>query len=158
MERYFDFSLTEEQMAAYLDGMLDSEESNMVESLIASDPDLQQIEEDLDAIDSTYIAQDPTEELPVEVLADDFSLPEIDGTDHLFDNHEDSMHDDVVDTHDADGGTHDGDESLDQDHDSDQDDDDDTVVSDQDDTATDDLTEDMNHHGDFDDSFDDFVF
>ena len=34
MGKYFDFALTEEQIAAYLDGMLNAEQSNMVEQMI----------------------------------------------------------------------------------------------------------------------------
>ena len=58
MEKYFNYPLSEEQMAAYLDGMLDSEQSSMVEDMIASDFDMQQIEEALDAVDSSYILHD----------------------------------------------------------------------------------------------------
>ena len=41
MGRNYDYSLTEEQMAAYLDGMLNAEQSNLVEEIISSDFDMQ---------------------------------------------------------------------------------------------------------------------
>ncbi len=94
MEKYFNYPLSEEQMAAYLDGMLDSEQSSMVEDMIASDFDMQQIEEALDAVDSSYILHDQNEEVPLELLADDFTLPEITMVDHDIDASDDSMHED----------------------------------------------------------------
>lgn len=89
MGRYDIFSLTEEQMAAYLDGMLSDEQSNMVEELIASDEDLQQIQDALDAVDSTFIGLDPAEDVPLECLADDFVLPEIPVVDDIAHDHDD---------------------------------------------------------------------
>lgn len=94
MGRYDIFSLTEEQMAAYLDGMLNAEQSNMVEELIASDEDLQQIQDALDAVDSTFIGLDPAEDVPLECLADDFVLPEIPMVDDIAHGHDDMENND----------------------------------------------------------------
>lgn len=77
MGNYFEPVLSEEQLAAYLDGMLTTEESNMVENLIASSPDMVEIMDDLDAVDSSYIYE-VDEEVPIECMADDFSLPIVD--------------------------------------------------------------------------------
>lgn len=78
MGNYIEPVLTEEQMAAYLDGMLSTDENNMVESLILSYPELQEIQDAMDSVDSTYI-YDMDQEIPIECLADDFILPDIDG-------------------------------------------------------------------------------
>ena len=76
MGKYFEPVLSEEQMAAYLDGMLSTEESNMVEELIDSNPEMVEIQDALDSVDNTflYVSND---EIPIECLADDFSLPDI---------------------------------------------------------------------------------
>lgn len=76
MGNYFEPVLSEEQMAAYLDGMLSSEESNMVEELIESNPVMVEIQDAFDSIDNTYLYV-TNDEIPIECLADDFSLPDI---------------------------------------------------------------------------------
>ena len=64
-------------MAAYLDGMLSTEESNIVEELINSNPEMTEMQDAIDSVDTTclYVTND---EIPIECLADDFSLPDID--------------------------------------------------------------------------------
>ena len=76
MGNYFEPVLSEEQMAAYLDGMLSTEESNMVEELIDSNPEMVEIQEAIDSVDTTYLYV-TNDEIPIECLADDFSLPDI---------------------------------------------------------------------------------
>lgn len=76
MGNYFEPVLSEEQMAAYLDGMLSTEESNMVEELIDSNPEMVEIREAIDSVDTTYLYA-TNDEIPIECLADDFSLPDI---------------------------------------------------------------------------------
>lgn len=76
MENYFEPVLSEEQMAAYLDGMLSTEENNMVEELIDSNPDMEEIQDALDSVDATFLYE-TNEEIPIECLADDFALPGI---------------------------------------------------------------------------------
>lgn len=76
MGNYFEPVLSEEQMAAYLDGMLSTEESNMVEELIDSNPEMAEIQDALDSVDTTYLYV-TNDEIPIECLADDFSLPDI---------------------------------------------------------------------------------
>ena len=76
MGYYFEPVLSEEQMAAYLDGMLSTEESNMVEELIDSNPEMVEIQDTIDSVDTTYLYV-TNEEIPIECLADDFSLPDI---------------------------------------------------------------------------------
>lgn len=77
MESYFEPVLSEEQLAAYLDGMLSDEESNMVEEQISSTPEMEEILEAVDAVDNAYIYESDNE-VPIECQADDFSLPVID--------------------------------------------------------------------------------
>lgn len=76
MGNYYEQVLSEEQMAAYLDGMLTPEESNMVEELINSSPELVEIQDMIDSVDNTYFYE-TDEEIPIECLADDFSLPDV---------------------------------------------------------------------------------
>lgn len=76
MEKYFEPVLSEEQMAAYLDGMLSDEENDMIEGLIISNPELMEIQDVIDSVDSNYIYI-TDDEIPIECIADDFSLPEI---------------------------------------------------------------------------------
>lgn len=76
MGNYFEPVLSEEQMAAYLDGMLSNEESNMVEDQIESSPEMVEIQNAIDSVDSTYLYE-INEEIPIECMADDFSLPDI---------------------------------------------------------------------------------
>ena len=78
MENYFSPLLSEEQMAAYLDGMLTTEENNYIEEQIMADPALQEIQDSLDDVDAELIAYDETQELPLECISDDFQLPLID--------------------------------------------------------------------------------
>ena len=74
MGNYVEQVLTEEQYAAYLDGMLTPEESYMVEEIIASVPGMEEIQDAMDSIDSSYI-HEIDNEVPIECLADDFVLP-----------------------------------------------------------------------------------
>ena len=76
MGNYFEPVLSEEQMSAYLDGMLSTEESNMVEELIDSNPEMVEIQDALDSVDNTFLNV-TNDEIPIECLADDFSLPDI---------------------------------------------------------------------------------
>jgi len=76
MGNYFEPVLSEEQMAAYLDGMLSTEESNMVEELIDSNPEMVEIQDAIDSVDNTFLYV-TNDEIPIECLADDFSLPDI---------------------------------------------------------------------------------
>lgn len=76
MGKYFEPVLSEEQMAAYLDGMLSTEESNMVEELIDSNPEMEEIQDAIDSVDNTFLYV-TNDEIPIECLADDFSLPDI---------------------------------------------------------------------------------
>ena len=83
MGYYFEPVLSEEQMAAYLDGMLSTEESNMVEELIDSNPEMVEIQDVIDSVDTTYLYT-TNDEIPIECLVDDFSLPNIN---HVEDHH-----------------------------------------------------------------------
>lgn len=74
MANYFEPVLSEEQMAAYLDGMLSEVESGMVEELIASDPEMEEIIDTFDSVDTAMIYEDD-DEIPIECLADNFTLP-----------------------------------------------------------------------------------
>lgn len=85
MANYFEPILSEEQMAAYLDGMLSIEESNMVEELISSVPEMEEIRDTIDFIDSTYINESENE-VPIECMADDFILPEVNAEYSQFGN------------------------------------------------------------------------
>ena len=104
MGKYFDFALTEEQIAAYLDGMLNAEQSNMVEQMISSDFDMQQIEEIIDVVDSSFIAIDSNEVIPFECFADDFILPEITAPDVIAQSHDDITHGYISDDNDDESG------------------------------------------------------
>ena len=81
MGNYFEPVLSEEQMAAYLDGMLSTEENNMVEELIDSNPEMAEIQDVIDSVDATYLYEND-DEIPIECMADDFSLPNIGNVDH----------------------------------------------------------------------------
>lgn len=96
MGNYFEPVLSEEQMAAYLDGMLSTEENNMVEEMIESSPEMMEIQDVMDSVDSAYIYE-THEEIPIECMADDFSLPDVgynyhtddsSDTDNYFDDEE----------------------------------------------------------------------
>lgn len=76
MGNYFEPVLSEEQLAAYLDGILSTSESNMVEGLISSDPEMQEIQDAIDSVDYTFL-YDIDEEVPIECVADDFTLPDV---------------------------------------------------------------------------------
>lgn len=76
MGNYFEPVLSEEQMAAYLDGMLSTEENNIVEDIIGTSPEMMEIQDAVDSVDSTYI-DEINEEIPIECMADDFSLPDV---------------------------------------------------------------------------------
>ena len=82
MGGYIESILSEEQMAAYFDGMLSTHESNMVEDLIASVPELQELQDDIDMVDDSYLYT-IDEDVPIECMADDFELPEISMTPHF---------------------------------------------------------------------------
>lgn len=77
MENNFEPAISEEQMAAYLDGMLSTEECCVVEEIIYSDSDMKDIMDCLDAVDSMYIYEYDLE-IPVEYLTDNFFLSETD--------------------------------------------------------------------------------
>lgn len=82
MENYYEPVLSEEQMAIYLDGMLSVEESGMIEEIISSNPIMGELQEAIDTVDSTYIYESDCE-IPIECMADDFSLPVVEyGYDH----------------------------------------------------------------------------
>lgn len=74
MENYLDPLMPEELMASYLDGTLSDEDTKIFENLIFENPELEDILYDLDLADANYI-QDPNPEIPLECLADDFTLP-----------------------------------------------------------------------------------
>lgn len=76
MGNYFEPVLSEEQMAAYLDGMLSTEENSMVEDIIETSPEMMEIQDAMDSIDSTYIYE-VNEEIPIECMADHFLLPDV---------------------------------------------------------------------------------
>ena len=85
MVNYFEPVLSEEQMAAYLDGMLSADESNMIEELIDSNIQMTEIQDVIDSVDTTYLYE-TNNEIPIECLVDDFSLPDIDyGESHTAD-------------------------------------------------------------------------
>lgn len=69
--------LSEEQFAAYLDGMLSTEDNNMVEELIDAIPEMDEIRDVIDSVDYNYIYECDNE-VPIECMADDFTLPTID--------------------------------------------------------------------------------
>lgn len=77
MVNYFEPVLSEEQMAAYLDGMLSTEQNKMVEEMVCEHPELTEIQDAIDSIDATYIYEDDNE-IPIECLSDDFFLQTID--------------------------------------------------------------------------------
>ena len=74
MGRTYNPVLSEEQMAAYLDGMLSPEENEMVETAITSDPMMGELLEVIDDVDAEMIVQADME-IPIDCLADDFVLP-----------------------------------------------------------------------------------
>lgn len=78
MENFISSLLTEEQMAAYLDGMMSTDESSIVEAMIASNPVLEELFDEIDSVDSSYI-NNLYAEIPEECLSDNFVLPDVDG-------------------------------------------------------------------------------
>lgn len=82
MGMYIEPVLNEEQMAAYLDGMLTDAETQTVELLINDNQVLTDILNAIDAIDAAYI-ENAGGEAPLECMADDFVLPEVDGGDFM---------------------------------------------------------------------------
>lgn len=82
MENYIEPILSEEQMAAYLDGMLSVEECNMVEQRIESSPELTEIQEIIDVVDIASVYESENE-IPIECITDDFVLPEMDLADDI---------------------------------------------------------------------------
>lgn len=77
MDKNFDPALTEEQLAAYLDGMLTDEENVVVENVIDNDEQMQGVMNDIDHTDSAYLNYDQNEDIPLEIMSDDFTLPEV---------------------------------------------------------------------------------
>lgn len=76
--RYFtNTPLTEEQFAAYLDGMLTPQEAQEVESAIAADDDLLGIQQAIDDVDDLLLTDNYDITAPDECLSDDFVLPDI---------------------------------------------------------------------------------
>lgn len=71
-------TLTEEQMAAYLDGMLAPEEVAQVERLIGDNDTLQEIQEAIDDVDDIFLADNYDVEVPSECLEEHFILPDLD--------------------------------------------------------------------------------
>ena len=155
MENYIKPVLSEEQMAAYLDGMLSAEENEMVEELIYLNPEMEEIQESIDSIDSTYIYE-VDNEVPIECMADDFSLPQIGlGFDHIGDGVYDANNYNMGEYEIAEN-THDGYDDLD-----DQDDYHDTDAQDDFcdmDVQDDDVSDVGNEESFSDDEYGDFVF
>lgn len=75
MGNYMETLLSEEQLAAYLDGMLSTAECCAVEDMIANDTMLTDITDCIDDVDMILVNDD--EEIPLECMADDFVLPDI---------------------------------------------------------------------------------
>ena len=95
MGNYFEPVLSEEQMAAYLDGMLSVEENNMVEELISSSPEMEEIQDAIDSVDAIYLYES-NNEIPIECMADDFSLPDMSYVNHReTDSYDGDGHPDV---------------------------------------------------------------
>lgn len=82
MGKYFEPALNEEQIAAYLDGMLTEEENEIVESVIDNDEQMQEIMDDMDTVDTAYLGYDQDEDIPLELISDDFALPDVYGYEH----------------------------------------------------------------------------
>lgn len=78
MENYFKPTLSEEQLAAYLDGMLTSEENSILEEQMTDDPAMLEIQDSIDAVDAALISYDEMQEIPLECQSDNFELPVID--------------------------------------------------------------------------------
>ena len=112
MGNYFEPVLSEEQMAAYLDGMLSTEENNMVEEIIESSPEMMEIQDAMDSVDSAYIYE-TNEEIPIECMADDFSLPDV-GFNYQIDDSSDS--DNYIDDEEYDVNSEYQDESFEADY------------------------------------------
>lgn len=77
MGKLYNPVLSEEQLAAYLDGMLSAEENEMVENITISDPIMEEIFDVVDDVDTDLIIESDIE-IPIECLADDFILPGLD--------------------------------------------------------------------------------
>lgn len=56
--------------------MLSTEESNMIEELIDSNPEMVEIQDAIDSVDDTFLYV-INEEIPMDCLADEFSVPDI---------------------------------------------------------------------------------
>ena len=95
MENYIEPILSEEQMAAYLDGMLSVEERNMVEQRIESSPELTEIQEIIDVVDIASVYESENE-IPIECITDDFVLPEMDLADDIL-SYDQTATDDYLD-------------------------------------------------------------
>ena len=104
MENYINSLLTEEQLAAYLDGMLSTDESSYVEEVINTNPVMEDILDDIDYVDSAYI-NNLDEEIPDEFMDEDFLLPDIyDNNNSIEDDYgieyDNDMSDEYQDGHD----------------------------------------------------------
>lgn len=78
MRNVFEPLFSEEQLAAYIDGMLSSEENSAMENMMSDDLEMQEIQDAIDAVDSTYILTEDKTVIPAELMSDDFILPEMD--------------------------------------------------------------------------------
>lgn len=70
--------LSEEKMAAYLDGMLKAEAAMMVGLAIIDNSELLQIQNSIDDVDATLLTENNDIEIPAECLSEDFELPFVD--------------------------------------------------------------------------------
>lgn len=90
MTDYYDpLPFSEEQFAAWLDGTMSPDEEQLFMQECASNPDMQLLLDANDNIDDTFEEMVANGyELPAELYADDFQLPEIgdfdDVDDHVF--------------------------------------------------------------------------
>lgn len=91
MTDYYDpLPFSEEQFAAWLDGTMSPDQQQLFMQECASNPDMQLLLDANDNIDDSFEEMVANGyELPEELYADDFQLPEIgdfdDGDDHVFD-------------------------------------------------------------------------
>lgn len=98
---YIEPVLNEEQMAAYFDGMLTDEDSLAIELLTTNSPTLAEILNAIDAVDTAYI-ENAGGEVPLECMADDFVLPDVDDGDFMPAEDDSEQADFADDGHDAD--------------------------------------------------------
>lgn len=67
--------ISEEKMAAYLDGMLKAEAAMMVGLAIVDNSELLQIQDSIDDVDTLLLTENNDIEIPAECMSDDFELP-----------------------------------------------------------------------------------